>query len=233
MPRKPTSLALGIGAAALIVASLVAWTRTSPDASDHASSSRTPNSERDGSKHRASESARSPESERIDRDRAHDAQPRAQQEAERRRQTRELLQRKYGRTPDSTAPPDGDTEPEPLADPQQPTELSPSAWSLPEEYVQGVLEDQLIPAAKSCYEDIAPPGTSGELTFSVAVIGDPELGGIIDEVSLKADESSIEGELSECIRQASYALEFDPPESGRGVEEFDFTMRFDSDEEPG
>ena len=92
------------------------------------------------------------------------------------------------------------------------------------------LQAQLIPAAKSCYEDLAPAGTAGMLSFAVVVLGDEDIGGVIDEVELEAEHSSIEGELSECVRQAAYALELDPPASGRGVEEFEFSLEFRDDD---
>lgn len=150
------------------------------------------------------------------RDRA--AKPEARGEPE---PLRRALQLRYGTSPSSE--PAG-------ADPAKPI-VPPSSWtSLPEEYVAGILREQLIPVAQSCYEDLAGKGTNGALTLSVAVIGDSEVGGVIDRIDVKDADDAIDAELSECVRQSAYAMEFDPPEEGQGVQEFDFTLRFSDDE---
>lgn len=141
-------------------------------------------------------------------------------------QLRRALQHKYGRTPTS------DYEAEaPSGENEQPV-VPPASWSsLPEEYVAGILQEQLIPAAEGCYQDLAASGESGALTLSVAVIGDSEVGGVIDQVSVNSAETSIKGELNDCVRHAAYNMEFDPPEEGQGVQEFDFTIEFSDDED--
>jgi hypothetical protein len=143
---------------------------------------------------------------------------------------RRTLQQKYGRT---SAESDAA---EAVADEQErpgsslrrsAAEIPPASWSsLPEEYVMGILREQLIPVAKSCYEDVAPKGTKGKLTLSVAVIGDADIGGVIDRIDVNHTATSIEGELTECVRQAAYDMEFEPPEAGQGVQAFDFSIEF-------
>ena len=147
----------------------------------------------------------------------------------RRDRVRRSLQSRFGRpTPEADRDP---TRPGSAleAEPDASAPLPEASWTrLPEDYVKEILQAQLIPAAKSCYEDLAP-GSSGMLSFAVVVLGDEDIGGVIDEVELEAEHSSIEGELSECVRQAAYALELDPPASGRGVEEFEFSLEFRDD----
>ncbi|KIG14229.1 hypothetical protein DB30_06978 [Enhygromyxa salina] len=143
---------------------------------------------------------------------------------EERDQLRRALQHRYGRP---TA------KHEAVEPPAQPpaAPLPPTSWSsLPDEYARGIIQDQLIPAAESCYEDIAAKGAGGALTLSVAVIGDEELGGVIDRIDVNPEKTSIEGDLTECVRQSAYDMEFEPPEQGQGVVEFEFTIEFSDDE---
>ncbi|MFO7565734.1 MAG: hypothetical protein R6X02_24035 [Enhygromyxa sp.] len=132
---------------------------------------------------------------------------------------RRSLQHKLGRPSDTQA---GERE--------QPAEPSPSWSVLPEEYVAGIVREQLIPLARACYEDIAPRGTEGGMTVGVVVLGDAEIGGVIERVDITDADPSIEGDMTECIRQAAYDLEFDPPEEGQGAQEFQMSLRFSSEE---
>lgn len=138
-----------------------------------------------------------------------------------RNQMRRTLQQKYGHAITER----GSDEAVRLE--HDPSVVPPASWSsLPEEYVEGILREQLIPVAESCHRDIAPSGTSGTQTLSVAVLGDPEVGGVIDRVDVDHSATSIEGELTECVRQAAYDMQFDPPEEGQGVQEFNFSIEF-------
>ncbi|MBC8068608.1 MAG: hypothetical protein IAG13_09775, partial [Deltaproteobacteria bacterium] len=117
-------------------------------------------------------------------------------------------------------------------DPTPPAAPAASWDSLPEEYVGKIIRDQLLPVAEACYEDIADKGTKGALTLSVAVLADEELGGVIDRVYIARDGTTLEGELTECVRQAAYDMQFDPPEQGQGGKEFDVTLDFSQSEPP-
>jgi len=152
------------------------------------------------------------------------AQRAAPTKAERERRRR-MLQERF---PSPSAAPDelaGSQD-----DPSLPP-LPPESWtSLPEEYIGGIVRDQLIPAAESCYEDIAEAGVSGALTLKVGVIGDEEIGGIVNSIEINQEQTSIQGELIDCVRLAAYEMEFEPPEEGQSLIEFEFSLEF-SDED--
>jgi hypothetical protein len=110
--------------------------------------------------------------------------------------------------------------------------LPPESWtSLPEEYVRGILHAQLIPAVESCYEDIADAGLSGVVTLKVAVIGDEEIGGVVDSIEINQEQTTIKGEFIECVRASAYEMEFEPPEAGQSMVEFEFSLEFHADDE--
>jgi hypothetical protein len=148
------------------------------------------------------------------------ASPRTEAPSAERRERERLrgaLLHRYGRSSPLPDQPELDAEPV----------LPPASWSsLPEDYVRGILEDQLMPLAEACYEDLGSAEPEATVTLSLAVVGDAELGGVIDSIEVNAAESSTEGELSECLRQAAYELRFDPPDQGQGVEELEFTVDF-------
>lgn len=109
--------------------------------------------------------------------------------------------------------------------------LPPESWtSLPEEYIGEIVRDQLIPAAESCYEDIAEAGLRGALTLKVGVIGDEEIGGIIDSIEINQENTSIQGEIIDCVQLAAYEMEFEPPEEGQSLVEFEFSLEFSDDD---
>jgi hypothetical protein len=101
---------------------------------------------------------------------------------------------------------------------------------LPEKYVARVVREQMIPLVQACFTDIAAPGTAGSLTMTVVVLGDADVGGAIERVDVDDVDPSIEGDMTECIRQAAYELEFDPPEEGQGATEFQMTLRLWTEE---
>ncbi len=68
------------------------------------------------------------------------------------------------------------------------------------------------------------PGLSGKVTVKFSVIGDPELGGLIEDSSIL--EETVGSEiLNECIRETMYAVKLDPPKEG-GVLKISYPFRF-------
>jgi len=148
-------------------------------------------------------------------------EPEPESKSEPENQLRRSLQQKFGR---SSAPRAGEQEP--------PVEPPPSWSSLPESYVVGIVREQLIPVAQSCYEDLLTDDLGGEMSLSVSVIGDAEVGGVVDRVDITDADASVQGDLTECVRQAAYDMEFDPPEHGQGVGEFSLSIRFSQLDDP-
>jgi hypothetical protein len=166
-----------------------------------------------------------PPVDRLERDEVGDSVQRAAATKAERERRRRVLQERFLRP---SAAPDElvRSQDEPSLPP-----LPPESWtSLPEEYVGGIIRDQLIPAAESCYEDIAEAGASGALTLKVGVIGDEEIGGIVNSIEINQKQTSIQGDLIECVQLAAYEMEFEPPEAGQSLIEFEFSLEF-SDED--
>lgn len=75
---------------------------------------------------------------------------------------------------------------------------------------------EVVPLVRECYELAleTSPGLEGTLIVAFEIIGDPEIGGVI-ETSEIAEESSLRHpELEECVTESMYSIEVDPPPGG-------------------
>lgn len=165
--------------------------------------------------------------ERVDRSESAASARRSSATKAERQRRRRMLQKRFGRasardelTQESGAP--------------AISPLPPESWtSLPEDYISGIIREQLIPVAEGCYEDLAEAGARGALTLKVVVIGDEEIGGVIDSIEVNPKKTSLEGELIDCVYFAAYEMEFDPPEDGQSVAEFEFSLNFSDEDKKG
>ncbi|MFV8749629.1 AgmX/PglI C-terminal domain-containing protein [Nannocystaceae bacterium ST9] len=97
-------------------------------------------------------------------------------------------------------------------------ELADEPPPLDADYIRERIREDLLPVAVECYESalVDNPELAGELVVNFAILGDPEVGGVVDEVEV-GDESTLASEfVRECVRESMMAVNFDaPPEGGR------------------
>ena len=82
-----------------------------------------------------------------------------------------------------------------------------------------VLEEDVIPLADECYEQALErnPTLEGNLGLLFDVIGDEEVGGLVESVELEEDSDIQDAEMIECIRETLFSTIFPVPEdSGSG-----------------
>lgn len=138
----------------------------------------------------ASRAVRKAPREQVDRKRAH---------------IRERLER---------APVD-DAHPAPAASAPAPVEPP----KLDEEYIRESVRD-LIPVIRECYENALEdePELGGKLVMKFEILGDEEVGGVVDEVEIDAEQSTIgDADMRECMRESMYTLELPAPDAGGHV----------------
>jgi hypothetical protein len=85
---------------------------------------------------------------------------------------------------------------------------------LDREYIQRRVKDDLVPLAVECYDSTLESDSEleGRLVMSFSIVGDEDVGGVVDEVVL-AEESDLKHEgLTECMRESMYSMTFEPPE---------------------
>jgi hypothetical protein len=108
--------------------------------------------------------------------------------------------------PGSAAPDKDDAEQLPALDPQ---------------YIRSAIAEQLLPVAIECYESALAddPELAGKIVAEFTIIGVEEVGGVVEEASIREDESTLDNELvRECMRESLLAVSFEPPADGGFVQ---------------
>jgi hypothetical protein len=127
-----------------------------------------------------------------------------------------------GPAPRSADPADARDEP--------PTAEQPPA--LDREYIQARIREDLLPVAVECYESALSddPELAGELAMDFAILGDPDVGGVVDEASIDQEKSTLANEfVRECVRESLMAVNFDAPPDGGRVD-VSYSFKFSPDE---
>ncbi len=98
-------------------------------------------------------------------------------------------------------------------------------------YLTRVLSEQLMPLAEECYElaRVKQPELGGELVLEFAILGDEDVGGVIDSVAPGPRNEIVDPGLLECISESLLATSLPPPEQG-GRDEVSLNMRFAPDD---
>lgn len=130
---------------------------------------------------------------------------------------RSALERRHS-SPASAAP-------QPEAEPQ---------GTLTKEYIRERVREDVLPLVKECYDNLLEqqPKSGGRMVLKFAIMGDEDVGGIVDGVEL-AEESEIQdADFRECLTESTMSAVFDPPEGGGRVEityPFVFTSSADAE----
>ena len=96
------------------------------------------------------------------------------------------------------------------------------------QYIRSAIEEQLVPVAEECFESALAddPKLAGTIFTDFTLIGSEDVGGVVEEAAIRADESTLESEfVRECIRESLMAVTFEPPPDGGRVE-VSFTFEF-------
>jgi hypothetical protein len=105
----------------------------------------------------------------------------------------------------------------------RPKEAPPEDEPLPSgsyepSYIRDHFRADMFPLLKQCYEGALArrPALGGRLVLKFAIVGDPTVGGIVEDAAF-ADESDLKDEEMEtCVRESLMTLTFDKPPSGGG-----------------
>ncbi len=82
--------------------------------------------------------------------------------------------------------------------------------------IQEIVSEKFIGPARECYDRVLAddPGFHGKVSLQFTILGEDELGGVVDEVTL-ADETDVNAiSFTDCLREAMYEIRFDSPEGG-------------------
>jgi hypothetical protein len=84
------------------------------------------------------------------------------------------------------------------------------------EFLQKAVQEQYIPVAKSCYEELLArlPEASGKIVLYFSIVGDQDTGGVVDHVETRDGTSFDDPEFLLCMRESMYSTLFEPPPNG-------------------
>lgn len=120
-------------------------------------------------------------------------------------------------------------EPPPEAPAAPATATSPlPAGALPKEYIRQAVRDDLVPLARECYGNMLEldPKYSGRMVIEFDIMGDEDVGGIVDAVAMAPDNELTDPQFVECMSESLMTVEFEPPTAG-GVVHVTYPMIFE------
>ena len=91
---------------------------------------------------------------------------------------------------------------------------------LPKEYIRERVREDLIPLALECYTSALEDDEelAGKLVFQFRIVGEPDVGGIVDDAQIAPESDIQHAELQECMRESLMSMSFDPPENGGAMD---------------
>jgi hypothetical protein len=110
-------------------------------------------------------------------------------------------------------------QPAAVDDARSAPEPPPEPPKLDKEYIRESVRE-LIPVIRECYENALQddPALGGKLVMKFEILGDEEVGGVVDQVEVDAEQSTIgDADMRECMRESMYTLELPPPDAGGSV----------------
>lgn len=101
------------------------------------------------------------------------------------------------------------------------------------EYIQARIREDLVPIAQECYESALEddPKLGGKLVMNFSIVGDPSVGGVVDEADADPTSEITQPDLLECMKESMLSLSFPPPEDG-GTVSVTYPFVFASDGPP-
>ena len=82
-------------------------------------------------------------------------------------------------------------------------------------YIQSVIRADMLPMAQKCYEELLArkPDAGGRVEMVFKIVGDDDLGGIIEEAELDGGVAGALGDakMETCMRESLLSLAFRPP----------------------
>jgi hypothetical protein len=86
-------------------------------------------------------------------------------------------------------------------------------------YIQSVVHDDYFPLAKSCYAELMSrlPDAGGRLSFAFTIVGNPQIGGIVERADVTDDSTLDDPAMVTCMRESMLSMTFAPPPNGGAV----------------
>ncbi|MFT3764027.1 MAG: AgmX/PglI C-terminal domain-containing protein [Minicystis sp.] len=136
------------------------------------------------------------------------------------------------------------------ASPAAPSPAAPRASAKPPEadeprghydvdYIRTHFREDMFPLMRQCYEGalLRRPKLAGKLVLGFDIVGDPDVGGIVEEASFVDGSTIHDEEMETCVRESLMTLTFDKPPTGGGRVTVKYPIEFspgdDEDQDGG
>lgn len=95
----------------------------------------------------------------------------------------------------------------------------PQPAELDKDYIQARIKDDLVPLATECYESVLEddPELAGKMVMTFQIVGDEEVGGVVDAAEVDPSSTLRNPAMDECMRESMMSLSFEPPKGGGTV----------------
>jgi hypothetical protein len=101
------------------------------------------------------------------------------------------------------------------------------------QYIRASFREDMFPLLRECYGDALSrqPKLAGKLVLKFAIVGDPSVGGVIEDADF-AEESDIQDdEMRSCVRESLMSLTLDKPPEGGGKVTVTYPIAFSPDDD--
>lgn len=132
-------------------------------------------------------------------------------QARRDRAARDALRQRIYRSLGLTPPTD--------SKPLQPSAIAREAGVLEPAYIQARIREDFFPLARECYEAALERDATlaGRLVMSFNIVGDDDVGGIVESAETTEDSTLVDKELLYCMRESMLSMSFEAPANGGTV----------------
>ncbi len=92
----------------------------------------------------------------------------------------------------------------------------PPTGQLDPKYIQSRIQEDLVPLATECYQMALEDDEAleGRLVIQFSIVGEPDVGGIVETAEASAESDIVHEDLVECMRESMMSVSFDPPQDG-------------------
>lgn len=100
-----------------------------------------------------------------------------------------------------------------------PSTLGREAGTMDPAYIQARIREDFFPLARQCYEAALErdAARAGKLVMSFNIVGDDDVGGIVEAADSTEDSTLTDPELLYCMRESMLSMSFEPPKHGGSV----------------
>jgi hypothetical protein len=152
---------------------------------------------------------------------------------------RELIYKAFNQPPPPFTPPSKATYVLPEHGPgwtgkEIPGQTGSAEVGIEPEYIQDSVRQQFFPVANKCYVDALAtnPKLAGQIDLWFVIVGDKNIGGIVESVDVLNKSTLRDPDVIECLRESFLGVTFPPPKGG-GAVTVEYPIIFSNDDDDG